>query len=257
MSAFANYVSGMGHIFVSHSSADNAVARDVVRYLERNGQKCWLASRDVDVGDDYSSQIVRAIDRSDHVIVIVSAAANDSPHVRRELDRAVGSGRPIVPLRLDKVIASDSLSYLLSGAQWVDLESGTRDVALRRIVDVLRGGPTQLGSRPAIPFHEVLSTSTSDVGIKVKHPLATLAIVCSSSLVLAPLGVVFGLVYLMARGRPPEGRLVAGYAVFIGLAVIVIAGAVYWAIIEFQPDDAARWQASMWRPMAAQALRNV
>ena len=94
------------------------------------------------------------------------------------------------------------------------------------------------------------------MGIKVKHPLATLAIVCSSSLVLAPLGVVLGLVYLVGRGRPPEGRLVAGYAVFIGLAVIVIAGAVYWALV-LRPDDAARWHASMWRPMAAQALRNV
>jgi hypothetical protein len=257
MKTLADYVRGVGHIFVSHSSADNAVAKDVVGYLERHGQKCWLASRDVDVGDDYSSQIVRAIDRSDHVIVIVSAAANDSRHVRLEVDRAVGSGRPIVPVRLGKVIASESLSYLLSGAQWIDLESGTRDAALQRIVNVLRGGPAQLGLRPPIPFHEVLSKSTSDVGIKVKHPLATLAIVCSSSLVLAPLGVVFGLVYLMGRGRPPEGRLVAGYAVFIGLAVIVIAGAIFWAFITFQPEAAARWHASMWRPMAAQALRNV
>jgi TIR domain len=246
----------MGHIFVSHSSADNDVARDVVGHLERNGFKCWLASRDVDLGDDYASQVVRAVDRSDHVIVLVSAAANQSPHVRRELDRAVGSGRPIVPVRLGKVIASESLSYLLSGAQWVDLDSGTRDVALQRVVNVLQGGPSQLGSRPQIPFHEVLSKSTSDVGIKVKHPLATLAIVCSSSLVLAPLGVIFGLLYLMARDRPPEGRLVAGYAVFIGVAVIVIAGAIYWAIVEFQPDDAARWHASMWPPMAAPALRN-
>jgi hypothetical protein len=244
----------MGHTFVSYSSHDEVVAADIVGHLERHGQPCWLASRDVDLSDDYSSQIIRAIDRSTHVIVVVSVDANQSPHVRRELDRAVGSGRSIVPVRLGGVIASESLSYLLSGAQWIDLTSSNRDAALQRIVDVLRGGPTQLGSRPAIPFHEVLSKSTSDVGIKVKHPLATIAIVCSSSLVLAPLGVLFGLVYLMGRGRPPEGRLVAGYAVFIGVAVIVVAGGIAWAVVTFQPDAAARWQASMWRPMAAQAL---
>ena len=117
-----------------------------------------------------------------------------------------------MPVRLGKVVASESLSYLLSGAQWVDLDSGSSDVALQRVVNVLRGGPSQLGSRPQIPFHEVLSKSASDVGIKVKHPLATLAIVCSSSLVLALFGAGIGLIYLMSRAaaRRPAGRRVRG-----------------------------------------------
>ena len=246
----------MGHIFVSHSSADSEVARDVVGYLERSGLTCWLAARDVDLGDDYSSQVIRAIDRSDRVVVLVSAAANDSPHVRRELERAVGGGRRIVPVRIGRVVASESMSYFLSGSQWIDLDGGQPDAALQRIVEVLKGGPTQLGQRPPIPFHEVLSKSTSDVGMRVKHPLATLAIVCSSSLVLAPLGVLLGLVYLMARGRPPEGRLVAGYAVFIGLGVIVIAVGIYWAITEYGRDS-ARWHATMWPTMATLAARSV
>ena len=70
--SLADYVSGMGHIFVSYSSDDEVVAADIVGHLERHGQQCWLASRDVDLGDDYSSQIIRAIDRSAHVIVVVS-----------------------------------------------------------------------------------------------------------------------------------------------------------------------------------------
>lgn len=216
----------MAHLFVSHSSDDAGIATELVNYVEPRGHKCWYASRDVDVSDDYTSQVIRAIDQSEMLVVLISSAANESPHIRRELERAVGTTKRIVPIRIGRAIASDQLAYLLAGCQWTDLKA-SHDATFAGVLALVDSGPSQLEKRPLAPFHEVLSSRTSDVGVKVHHPVATIAVVCSVSMVLAPVGLLLGLLYLLTRGHSPEGRLVAGYAVFIGLiSTAVLVGVI-------------------------------
>ena len=213
----SRYVLHVGPVFVSHSSADGDLAERLVRHLEARGIRCWFASRDVDAGDDYTSQIVRAIESCSFFVVLVSAEAESSPHVRIEIDRAISLRRPRIPVRIDGVVVGEASSYLLAGAQWIDLSSSNPDPAIGEVERVIQHGPTGLERRPEVPFSEILSTRTSDVGIKVSHPVATIALVCSFTLVLSPIGFVLGLVYLLTPGHRPEGRLAAGSAVLIGL----------------------------------------
>jgi hypothetical protein len=210
-------------VFVSHATEDSAMARNFVARLENEGIRCWCAYRDVDAADDFASQIVRAVNQSDVGVVLVSAYSNASPHVRRELESLVGGSKKIIPVRLDSAVASDAIAYFLRGAQWLDMTALGERETMDRVVRVASTGSVGFEPRPPIPFHTVLSQRVSDVGIKTRHPLATFALFCSSIIVLAPVGLILGLLYLAKSDRPPEGRLTAGWAVLLGGTFVAVA----------------------------------
>src|SRR6516225_8934968 len=88
----------MAHdVFVSYSAADRAPAFSVVEGLESRGIRCWVAPRDIPPGSEYGEEIVEAIKGSRILVLIFSAQANSSPHVRREVERAVSARRAILP----------------------------------------------------------------------------------------------------------------------------------------------------------------
>lgn len=221
----------MATVFVSHASQDLEVARTVVAHLEHSGIACWFAARDVDASDDYAEQIVRAIDDAAAVVILVSQAADHSPHVRKEVDRAVSTRCRLVPARLGGAIVSEALSYLLAGAQWLELATPPRSGELENLAEVVRRGPTGLSQREPAPFHEVLSRGVTPAAITQRHPMATFALFCTVTLVLSPFGLIFGTIYLLRRDRPAEGRLVASWAVFGAIAVLVFAAAIVIGVI--------------------------
>jgi hypothetical protein len=51
-------------VFISHSSKDKDIANTVCEKLEENDIKCWIAPRDIQPGDDWSTTIIRAIKKS-------------------------------------------------------------------------------------------------------------------------------------------------------------------------------------------------
>lgn len=109
------------YIFISHSSKDFEIAEKVCDYLEKNGHKCFLAPRDIRSGQVYAQELVEAIDRSDVILVLLSKAANESPHVLREIERAVSKKIAILVYRLEEVELSKSLEYFLMTHQWINV----------------------------------------------------------------------------------------------------------------------------------------
>ena len=91
----------VGHVFVSHASADTAIAEQVCAALERAGLRCWIAPRDVMPGTLYADAIVRAISNAKVVVLVLSENAVASPHVGKEIERSSSKRRPIVALRID------------------------------------------------------------------------------------------------------------------------------------------------------------
>jgi len=82
----------MAHdVFLSYATADKATADALVAGLERNGIRCWIAPRDIPAGSEYGQQIVDAVKGSRVFLLVFSSAANASPHVRREVERAVST----------------------------------------------------------------------------------------------------------------------------------------------------------------------
>ncbi len=107
-------------LFISHSSADVEVARELRAVLDEAGYASFMAPDDVIGTDTWTAQILDAIERSRAMIVLVSARANQSNHVSREVSLALGRGRPVLPVRIERVGPEGSLEYLLSLVQWTD-----------------------------------------------------------------------------------------------------------------------------------------
>ena len=105
-------------VFISYSSPDRALANDLCQYLETQGISCWIAPRDVVPGSDFPGSIIDAIDASTVMVLIFSKSSNSSPHVMRELTRAVTRNMLIIPFRIEEILPTKNMDYLINIAQW-------------------------------------------------------------------------------------------------------------------------------------------
>jgi hypothetical protein len=146
-----------GGVFVCHASTDAGMAQRAVEVLEAAGVACWIAPRDIEPGENYTQAILDALDDAPAIVLIFSSATNDSPHVTRELESAVGSGKRIIPVRLEDVEPSRALRYFIGTSQWLDA-SGPADSwwspslvrAVRRAIGQTDGEPAPVvPERPA------------------------------------------------------------------------------------------------------------
>lgn len=111
----------MAHdVFISYAGDDRTVAAAICSALERRRIRCWIAPRDVIPGSDYGASIVRAITSTTVTVLVFSEHSNGSPHVRREVERSVSHGIPVLPFRVEDVVPSPSLEYFISDAHWLD-----------------------------------------------------------------------------------------------------------------------------------------
>lgn len=107
-------------VFISYSSKEKTIADAICGALERERIRCWIAPRDIRPGKEYAESIIEAISGCRMMVVILSAASNASPHVLREVERAVSKGVPIVPFRVEDIRPSKSLEFFLSAPHWLD-----------------------------------------------------------------------------------------------------------------------------------------
>ncbi len=105
-------------IFISHSSKDAEIANQICEFLEGKGKQCFLAPRDIHPGKEYAEEIVNGIDSSSAMVLIMSEHSNHSPHVLREVERAVSKSVPILAYKIEDVELSKSLEYFLMTHQW-------------------------------------------------------------------------------------------------------------------------------------------
>lgn len=110
-------------LFISHSSVDASTAMEICGLLEKNHIECFIAPRDIRSGREYAEEIINGIDRSSAMVLLMSKAANRSPHVLREVERAVSKNIPILVYKLEDVELSKSLEYFLMTHQWIHREN--------------------------------------------------------------------------------------------------------------------------------------
>lgn len=123
--------------FISHASDDAAAARLVCEVLESQGLTCWMAPRDVRLGRDYPTEIIRGIEFSTCLVLLLSASANESEFVSREVERAVGRGKPIYPMRIEEVWPGRKLELFVGQLQWMDAWVGELENHARRLAEQL------------------------------------------------------------------------------------------------------------------------
>jgi biotin transporter BioY len=125
-------------VFVSYSSDDKSTAETVCDALESNGMHCWIASRDILPSTDWGGAIVNAINASRVMVLVYSAKANDSPQIKREVERAVNRGLAVIPFRIEDVPMSPTLEYFMSTPHWLDAFTPPLQDHLDRLVQTTR-----------------------------------------------------------------------------------------------------------------------
>ena len=90
-------------VIISYATIDKPIADAVCAKLEERGIRCWIAPRDILAGMDYAEAIISAIDSAKMLVLIFSSHANASENVKREAERAVHDGLPMIPFRIEDV----------------------------------------------------------------------------------------------------------------------------------------------------------
>jgi hypothetical protein len=124
------------HIFVCFSSKDEAVARDVVEFLEDAGLKCWISLRDVPPGHNYQETIVHALEAARGIVFLFSESSSKSGEIKKELSIGGSINTPVFPLRLSPITPTGALRYELATRQWIDIFPD-RERALGKLVDTI------------------------------------------------------------------------------------------------------------------------
>jgi hypothetical protein len=131
--------------FISYSSKDKLIADAACAALEARGVRCWIAPRDILPGEEWPAAIVKGISASRIMVLIYSGSANESPQIKRELERAVHGNLPILPYRIEAAPMSPSLQYLISTPHWLDAIDPPMEANLKRLGDTVLALLTSLG----------------------------------------------------------------------------------------------------------------
>ncbi|MEZ5142234.1 MAG: TIR domain-containing protein [Acidimicrobiales bacterium] len=175
-------------VFVCYASEDKAVADAVVGTLEQGGVRCWIAPRDVTPGERWAVEILRGIRGAAIVVFVLSSHSNASPHVSRELERAVSEGLVVLPLRIEDVMPSAELEYYISSAHWLDALTPPLRAHLGRLLETVRFLLAERRSEPP----PVRATASPSASAPTPSPPST------SGVLVVVLAVVAALLVLVA-----------------------------------------------------------
>lgn len=87
-------------VFVSHSSQDTWVAKQIAREIEARGATPFLDEAQVDAGADFEEDILNFLERAHELVVLLTPWALERPYVWAEIGAAWGRRIPIVALLL-------------------------------------------------------------------------------------------------------------------------------------------------------------
>src|ERR1039458_7666121 len=118
----------------------------VCAMLESNGVRCWIAPRDVTAGMEWSECIIDAIEECRIMVLVFTTHANESPQIRREVERAVNRGVAILPLRIDDILPGRALEYFIGNGHWLDALTPPLETHLKNLSETVK---MLLGRMPA------------------------------------------------------------------------------------------------------------
>jgi TIR domain len=130
----------MSHdIFICYSARDKTIATAMCAVLEAEGIRCWMAPRDIVPGADWGESIIDAINEARAMVLVFSSNANDAQQqIKREIERAVNKGIPVVPFRIENVMPTKALEYFLSTPHWLDAFTPPLDDHVRQLADSIK-----------------------------------------------------------------------------------------------------------------------
>ena len=227
-------------VFISYSSHDKSIADATCAALESAGIRCWIAPRDILPGADWGAAIMDALDTCRAMVLIFSSHANASPQIRREVERVVGRGIPIIPVRIEETTPTKALAYFMGPVHWLDAMTPPLEQHLRRLANSLK---TLL----AVEEHKAGATKEAthdDATVPVSTPAAESVTAHTSE---AP-NAIGATADKLARRLSPARMLAVKWSVIVAAAiglVLTIATIVY-QVLGWLPVTAALAFISIW-----------
>jgi hypothetical protein len=83
-------------IFISHSSRDTWIAKQIAREISSSGATPFLDEAEIEVGEDFEENILSFLEKAHELLVLLTPWALDRPYVWAELGAAWGRRIPIV-----------------------------------------------------------------------------------------------------------------------------------------------------------------
>ena len=112
-------------VFVSHSSTDAWVAKQLSGHLERCGAETFLDVNDIEHGDDFDEAIVNAAERSNELLVLVTPWSKDRNYVWMEIGMFRGARKRVVGVlhgvKATDIATDERIPVVLKKIDLVDL----------------------------------------------------------------------------------------------------------------------------------------
>lgn len=153
-------------VFVCHASEDAEIANLICNKLEENRIGCWIAPRDTEVGN-FMGSLAKAIKNSTIFVLIYSDYANNSPHVMRELERAINLNIPIIPYRISDTELSETMEYAISSQHWIDGFPGDTEQYIPTLINKLKQKLNINEYEEVIKAIEYLGIHVTDEGLNI------------------------------------------------------------------------------------------
>jgi formylglycine-generating enzyme required for sulfatase activity len=199
-------------IFISYSSKDQKSAEAICTAIEHRGFQCWISSRDIGPGENFQTQVVRAIRSAQAMVLVFSSNANNSEEIKKEIVLAGQSRIVVIPVRVEDVAPNEAFAYEFATRQWIDV-FGDWEHSIQRVIRQIEG---VVGEAPARPQGRAPGGDDAEETAP-EAPATTPAAVTTPAPPAAGPGAA-------AARKPPTGAILAGAAVVI----LALVGLLAW-----------------------------
>src|SRR5688572_26043205 len=123
--------------YLAFEPPDDEAARSIAAELERNGWTVTLSNSALR-SPERASALAQTVGAADVMLVVASAAAEQSAWMQRETAAALNNGRTVVVVLVGDLSADAWLHVALDTAAAIDMRGGARSEILTQIVDRAR-----------------------------------------------------------------------------------------------------------------------
>ena len=121
-------------IFLSYASEDESVALLLSLILQEKGVEC-LVDQKLRGGEQLDSSIQNMIKKADVFLVLLTESAVNSPWVNQEIGFAVGRGKPVWPLAVQRKIKPEGMLQATSSYSLFNWSSAAETIS--KLVDAI------------------------------------------------------------------------------------------------------------------------
>ncbi len=132
-------------VFISHSSADTWVARQIAAHIQKVGALTFLDAADIEHGDDFDEKILGAAHTSDELLILLTPWAIQRPYIWQEIGAFWFQRKRIVGvlngLTAKELSAREEIPISLKRSDLVDINKidSYFEQLKRRVENVRRG----------------------------------------------------------------------------------------------------------------------